>query len=86
MSLSGAGQTTLVLSWSPAARATGYKIGWTESGTGRSWDTAPPHYTAGSSPLTLIGMSPGHTYSVRITPFNDAGNGPTSTRTASTSG
>jgi actin-like ATPase involved in cell morphogenesis len=82
MSLGSATQTTLVVDWGSAPRASRYRLGWTESPGGRPWDSSGSNY--GGGPVTLIGLLPGHSYSVRVTPYNDAGDGPTTTRTAST--
>lgn len=86
MSVSTGSSTTLVLSWSAAPRATGYQLGWTESGTGRVWLSPRTEFGLGDSPVTLINLLPGHTYSVRVTPFNGEGDGPTTTQSGTTSG
>ena len=85
MSLSGASQTTMLVSWSAAPGATGYTVGWTESGSdGRVWTSGRGGYHVGDSPLTLISLKPGRTYTVTVTGVNATVDGPTVTRTLST--
>jgi hypothetical protein len=87
MSLGGATQTTLDLSWGGASGATSYRIGWTESGSdGRTWTSDDTGYGAGARSVTLINLRPGRSYTVSVTPLNAAGAGPTTRRTASTLG
>jgi len=85
MSLSGATQTTMQVSWSVASGATGYTVGWTESGSdGRVWTSGRGGYHLAGSPLTLISLKPGRTYTVSVTGVNATGDGPPVTRTLST--
>jgi molecular chaperone DnaK len=80
MSLSGATATTVNVDWGSAPRATRYRLGWTESPSGRTWDSSGQNY--GGGPVTLTNLTSGSSYTVRVTPYNDAGDGPTTTRTA----
>lgn len=89
MTLSGASQNSLTLSWTAptnqgASLVTAYKVGWTETGTGRTWVSTAPHYSLASSPITLAGLSPGTSYDVYVIPINDVGEGTVTTKTAST--
>jgi hypothetical protein len=92
MSLAQDTPTTMMLTWTAPADegsspVTAYKIGWTEyGGQNRIWDSESPHFKLKQSPLTLINLTPDTTYTVRVTPFNTAGDGPTTTRTLATSG
>jgi len=87
MSLSGATQTTLNLAWGTAEGATGYRLGWTESGSdGRTWTSDDVEYGADRRSVTLINLRPGRTYAVTVTPLNSAGTGPVSSRSADTTG
>lgn len=72
--------TTMNISWTAAAGADHYRLGWTETPGGRVWDSTGPNYT-GTGPVTLINLVAGQTYSLRVTPYNDAGDGPTATLT-----
>ncbi len=76
--------TTLVLTWGPAARATGYTLSWIEDGTGRTWTSSAGGYTAGESPVALTNLLPGTRYTVSLVPVNAAGAGRKVTRVGTT--
>jgi hypothetical protein len=83
--------TTLTVSWQPPVSSgsgpiAAYRLGWTESETGRSWDSSPPHYPSSAGSVTFTGMLAGHTYTIRITATNRVGDGPTVTLTGATTG
>ncbi len=91
MTLDSATTNSMRLSWTaPASSGTsavaGYVIGWTESGTGRSWDSSLPGYALTASPLTLTGLVAGTSYSVRIAAVNSSGKGAVTTKTYATAG
>jgi hypothetical protein len=87
MNLSNPTSTTLDLAWGAAPGATSYRLGWTESGAdGRTWTSNDTEYGAGRRGVTLINLRPGRTYTVTVTPLNSAGAGPTTSRTATTTG
>ncbi|MBK8077643.1 MAG: Hsp70 family protein [Kineosporiaceae bacterium] len=85
MSLSDPTTTTLALHWGAANGATSYRLAWTENGAdGRTWRSSDTEYGASRRGVTLIGLRPGRTYSVSVTPLNASGSGPTTTRSATT--
>lgn len=90
MSLAQDTPTTMIVSWttptSPGSGAVqGYKIGWTELGPpNRVWDSEMPHYPLSASPVKLTNLTPNTAYDVRVTPYNAAGFGPTTTKTLTT--
>jgi hypothetical protein len=80
MTLSSPTNNSMVVAWTPptdsgSSPVTGYRVGWTEGGTGRTWVSSAPHYTISQSPLTLINLVPGVSYQVHVTPFNAVGAG-----------
>jgi len=86
--LSNPTMTTLDVTWTPPADTsrgaiTGYRLGWTEGGTNRSWDGL---YPATTRTITLTGLVAATSYSVRVTPVTAAGDAPISTSTGSTTG
>jgi len=68
----------------PDTSITGYKIGWTEASTGRSWESNAPHYRLAASPVTLTGLIPNASYNVYVIPVNPSGDGASKHRTMST--
>ena len=97
MTLSKATTNTMELAWTaPAPRPTmtgrkvpdttitGYKIGWTEASTGRTWESTGSHYPLAASPLTLTGLIPNTSYDVYVIPVNPSGDGAAKHRTLST--
>jgi Fibronectin type III domain len=97
MTLSKATSTSMQVAWTaPPPREngagtkildtsiTGYKIGWTEGSTGRSWESNSPHYRLGASPVTLTGLIPNASYDVYVIPVNPSGDGASKHRTLST--
>lgn len=87
MTLSQPTTSTMQVAWRPAPGAapeTTYKIGWTEAGTGRTWDTQLRHYPAHASPVTLTGLIPSARYAVHITPSLPRGGGRTARAALST--
>jgi chitinase len=89
MTLSSPATNSMVVAWTAATSAgssaiTGYRVGWIEGGTGRTWQSTAPHYPLSSSPLTLTGLLPNTSYQVQVTPFNSYGAGVMTTRTLST--
>ncbi len=68
----------------PDTSITGYKIGWVETGTGRTWRTTAPHWPLGTSPATMTGLRPSSAYDVSVTPVNESGDGVTTRLTGST--
>ena len=97
MTLSNATSSTMELAWTaPAPREssagtkvpdtsiTGYKIGWTETSTGRTWESQAPHYQLAASPITLTGLIPNTTYDAYVIPVNPSGDGSAKHRTFST--
>jgi hypothetical protein len=68
----------------PDTSITGYKIGWVETSTGRTWLTSAPHWPLAASPATLTGLVPITTYEVSVTPVNESGEGVTTRLTGST--
>ena len=97
MTLSNATASTMDVAWTaPAPREssagtkvpdtsiTGYKIGWTETSTGRTWESQAPHYQLPASPLTLTGLIPNTSYDVYVIPVNPSGDGAAKHRVLST--
>jgi hypothetical protein len=68
----------------PDTSITGYKIGWTEESTGRSWESTAPHYRLAASPIRLTGLIPNASYNVYVIPVNASGDGASKHRTLST--
>jgi hypothetical protein len=87
MTLFDATSGTLTVAWTaprpresalgpmPDTTITGYKVGWLETGTGRSWQTDPPHWPLSISPVTLTGLVPNTAYDVWVIPVNVSGDG-----------
>jgi len=88
LTLSNPTTSTMVVAWAaPSDQSRGavihYGVGWTEGGTGRSWDGT---FALDDSPLTLTGLIAGTSYAVRVTPITAAGAAPVTTKTGSTLG
>jgi hypothetical protein len=70
--LDAAGPNALRLSWAPAPGAAHYRISWYDQDGPASW-TSEPDYSAGSSPVTLTGLTAGHLYAVEVTAYDAEG-------------
>lgn len=89
MTLSSPTSNSMVVAWTPpdnsgSSPITGYQVGWTEGGTGRTWVSSASQDRLSSSPLTLTNLVPTSSYRVHVTPFNAVGAGVTKSMTLST--
>ena len=75
--------TTLMASWNPVSGATAYRVAWTDAGTGADLTGASSAGVTSSGVTILSGT---HTYLVKVTPYNAAGDGPTSSATTTATG
>jgi hypothetical protein len=83
VSVSNPTQTTLDVSWTAAKGTSAYRVSWVESPGGRKWVSAPPDYPG--TFVHLTGLTANSTYTVTVTPYNDAGTGTGASGTGKTS-
>ena len=83
VTVSGPTSSTLEVNWTPATGATKYRIKWTSPDDPNSpWISKPPDYDG--THVHLIGLKPGTTYTITVTPYNDAGLGTGTSRSGTT--